>query len=83
VSDRSIDRRFGAGKVGYFTGPPGVASTDDTSLLAWNDTRNGNEGIGTRTSASPGPASPRRPPPWPPPGGRPPGRSRGRCRGQR
>jgi hypothetical protein len=48
VSDRSIDRRFGARKVGYITGPPGLASTDDTALLAWDDTRNGNDTNGTQ-----------------------------------
>jgi hypothetical protein len=42
ITDRSIDRRFGPRQVGFITGPVGLASTDDTAYLAWDDTRNGN-----------------------------------------
>lgn len=48
VSDRSIDRRFGPRRVGFVTGPVGLASTDETAYLAWDDTRNGNETNGAQ-----------------------------------
>ncbi len=48
VNDRVIDRRFGARKVGFITGPVGLASTDDATYVAWDDTRNGNERTGTQ-----------------------------------
>ena len=48
VSDRAIDRRFGPRKVGFITGPVGLASTDASAYLAWDDTRNGNETTGTQ-----------------------------------
>jgi hypothetical protein len=48
ISDRSIDRRFGPRQVGFITGPVGLASTDDTAYVAWDDTRNGNTLTGTQ-----------------------------------
>lgn len=48
VTDRSIDRRFGPRQVGFITGPVGLASTDTTAYLAWDDTRNGNPTTGTQ-----------------------------------
>lgn len=40
VTDQSIDRRIGYWSNGYdMRSPPGLASTDDTALVAWSDTR--------------------------------------------
>lgn len=48
VTDRIIDRRFGARSTGYITGPVGMASTDDAAFVVWDDTRNGTEVTGTQ-----------------------------------
>ena len=48
VNDRLIDRRFGARSTGYITGPVGLASTNETAYVAWDDTRNGNEETGAQ-----------------------------------
>ena len=41
VSDRSIDRRVGIWSNGYdMRTPPGIASTADMAVFAWDDTRN-------------------------------------------
>ncbi|MGH9280488.1 MAG: hypothetical protein ACRD12_20640 [Acidimicrobiales bacterium] len=42
INDRAIDRRFGP-KKGSIDGPMGVVSDDTAALIAWDDTRNGNE----------------------------------------
>lgn len=44
VSDQSIDRRIGVFASNFdLNGPPGIASTDDFALVAWDDTRNFDE----------------------------------------
>jgi hypothetical protein len=43
VNDRIIDRRFGPRPLGSIIGPLGVVSTDQAALIAWDDTRNGNQ----------------------------------------
>ena len=48
MSDRSIDRRFGPRRVGFITGPVGLASTDAAAYVAWDDTRNGTETTGSQ-----------------------------------
>ena len=41
VSDRSIDRRVGIWSNGYdMRTPPGIASTNNLAVFAWDDTRN-------------------------------------------
>lgn len=42
VTDRSIDRRMGVWANGYNVSvPPGIASTNELAVVAWDDTRNG------------------------------------------
>lgn len=48
VTDRIIDRRFGARDTGFITGPVGLASTPRAAYVAWDDTRNGNDTTGTQ-----------------------------------
>jgi len=41
VTDRTIDRRIGVWGFNFdMSSPPGLASTDEFALLAWDDTRN-------------------------------------------
>ena len=41
ISDRSIDRRLGIWSNGYdMRTPPGIASTNNLAVFAWDDTRN-------------------------------------------
>jgi hypothetical protein len=46
LNDRAIDRRFGPRRVGGIYGPLGLVSADQAAFVAWDDTRNGNEGTG-------------------------------------
>ena len=48
VTDRLIDRRFGPRRTGGIYGPLGLVSTDKAALVAWDDTRNGNDQNGNQ-----------------------------------
>ncbi|HEX2047918.1 MAG TPA: sialidase family protein [Acidimicrobiales bacterium] len=44
ISDKSIDRRIGVWSNGYdMRFSPGIASTDKLAVVAWDDTRNGDQ----------------------------------------
>ena len=40
ITDQSINRKYGSWSTGFdMRQPPGIASTDDFTLIAWDDTR--------------------------------------------